>query len=690
MSADTIRLAIDAMGGDEGPAMVLPGLEIVLKRCPQLRFDLFGDEERLTQLLAERPALAAASLIHHAGVAIPMDARPSQALRMGRRDSSMWRSLDCLRKGEAQAMVSAGNTGALMAMALFCLRPMAGIDRPALAAIWPTVRGESIVLDVGASIGVETRNLVTHAILGAAMSRAVFGIERPTVGLLNIGVEEVKGLEEVREAGRVLRQMDLPSMRYEGFVEGDDIGRGTVDVVVTEGFSGNIALKTAEGTARQLAEYLRMSIGRTLRARLGYLLARPAFMRLRDKMDRCSSASTALPSRATAAPTRKGSRAPWSSPTTWCATTCNNALRRTWPHLRRRESLQTRVDPQRHQAGDDARRTANIRRAPTERAPVSMVAGVGAALPSRVLTNDQLATMVDTSDEWITARTGIRERRIAADGEFTSHLAARAAQDALRCAGLGVGDIDLVIVATATPDHTFPATAVVVQEPLGMTHGAAFDVGAACAGFVYGLTTADALIGAGAARRALVIGAETFSRILDWTDRTTCVLFGDGAGAVVLEATEGRSGASGRGIISHALRSDGSHRDKLYVDGGPSTTRTTGHVRMRGQEVFRFAIQATVDVVEDVLSRAGLTAGQVDWFVPHQANKRIIDASARKLGIAPAKVVLTVGGHGNTSAASIPLALNEAALDGRIKPGDVVLMEALGGGFTWAAAVLRW
>ncbi|MEM0905854.1 MAG: phosphate acyltransferase PlsX [Pseudomonadota bacterium] len=285
MSAETIRLAIDAMGGDEGPLMVLPGLDLVLKRCPPLRFDLFGDEPTLQEHLKALPDLAAACTIHHTTVAIPMDAKPSQALRMGRRESSMWRALSAVKDGEASAIVSAGNTGALMAMALFCLRPMKGVERPALAAIWPTVRGESIVLDVGASIGVETRNLVTNAILGAAMSRAVFGISLPTVGLLNIGVEEVKGLEEVREAGQILRDKNLPFMRYEGFVEGDDIGKGSVDVVVTEGFSGNIALKTAEGTARQLAEYLRMAIGRTLRARIGYLLAKPAFMRLRDKMD---------------------------------------------------------------------------------------------------------------------------------------------------------------------------------------------------------------------------------------------------------------------------------------------------------------------------------------------------------------------------------------------------------------------
>ncbi|XWN29154.1 MAG: phosphate acyltransferase PlsX [Devosia sp.] len=285
MTRDTIRLSIDAMGGDEGLDMVLPGLRVALVRCPQLAFDLFGDAAELDRRLDTMPELKAASTVHHTEVAVPMDAKPSQALRMGRRKSSMWNALEFVKNGGADATVSAGNTGALMAMARFCLRPMPGVERPALAAIWPTVRGECIVLDVGASIGVETRNLVTNALLGAAMARSVFGIQAPTVGLLNIGVEEVKGLEEVREAGQQLRAGNFPDMRYEGFVEGDDIGRGLVDVVVTEGFSGNIALKTAEGTARQLAEYLRMSIGRTLRARLGYLLAKPAFMRLRDKMD---------------------------------------------------------------------------------------------------------------------------------------------------------------------------------------------------------------------------------------------------------------------------------------------------------------------------------------------------------------------------------------------------------------------
>ena len=282
---EEISLSIDGMGGDEGPEMVLPGLAVALVRCPNLKFDVFGDEATLVRRLADLPEVKAVTTVHPTTVSIPMDAKPSQALRMGRRDSSMWRALDAVKSGTSQACVSAGNTGALMAMAKFCLRPMPGVERPALAAIWPTVRGECIVLDVGATIGVETKSIVSNAVLGAAMARAVFGIPSPTVGLLNIGVEEVKGLEEVREAGQILRERNATDMRYTGFVEGDDIGRGLVDVVVTEGFSGNIALKTAEGTARQLAEYLRMSIGRTLRSRIGYLLMKPAFARLRDKMD---------------------------------------------------------------------------------------------------------------------------------------------------------------------------------------------------------------------------------------------------------------------------------------------------------------------------------------------------------------------------------------------------------------------
>ena len=320
----------------------------------------------------------------------------------------------------------------------------------------------------------------------------------------------------------------------------------------------------------------------------------------------------------------------------------------------------------------------------------SVVLGCGSYLPNQVVTNADLARSVDTSDEWIVQRTGIHERRIAAPGETTSHMAAHAARAALAHAHLDAQAIDLIVLATSTPDNTFPASAVAVQHALGINHGAAFDLQAVCSGFVYALATADALLKSGAFSRALVIGSETFSRILDWTDRTTCVLFGDGAGAVVLEAQDQPGGREDRGVLTVRLRSDGRHKSKLYVDGGPSSTGTVGHLRMEGREVFRHAVAMITDVVEDAFKVTGLGVADIDWFVPHQANKRIIDGSAHKLGIDPSKVVTTVDRHGNTSAASIPLALADAVADRRIKRGDLLLLEAMGGGFTWAAALVRW
>ena len=320
----------------------------------------------------------------------------------------------------------------------------------------------------------------------------------------------------------------------------------------------------------------------------------------------------------------------------------------------------------------------------------SVALGCGSYLPNLVLTNAELARKVDTSDEWIVQRTGIHERRIAGRNETTGTMAAQAARAALAHARVDAQAIDLIVLATSTPDNTFPATAVSVQADLGITHGAAFDVQAVCSGFVYALATADGLLRSGAFNRALVIGSETFSRLLDWTDRTTCVLFGDGAGAIVLEAQDVEDKPGDRGLLTVRLRSDGRHKTKLYVDGGPSSTGTVGHLRMEGREVFKHAVAMITDVVEDAFKTTGTTVADVDWFIPHQANKRIIDGSARKLGIPPNKIVITVDRHGNTSAASIPLALTDAVTDRRIKRGDLLLLEAMGGGFTWAAALLRW
>jgi 3-oxoacyl-[acyl-carrier-protein] synthase-3 len=320
----------------------------------------------------------------------------------------------------------------------------------------------------------------------------------------------------------------------------------------------------------------------------------------------------------------------------------------------------------------------------------SVVCGIGSYLPAKKVSNADLEKIVDTTDDWIVQRTGIRNRHIADEGETTSMLAIHAARAALENAGLTGSDIDLVIVGTATPDYTFPSVATQVQAGIGMHHGVAFDLQAVCSGFVFALATADKFLRSGSHKRALVIGAETFSRLLDWNDRTTCVLFGDGAAALILEAQDGQGTVKDRGVLTTHLRSDGRHREKLYVDGGPSTTGTVGHLRMSGREVFRHAVSMVTDVMTDAFAATGTTAEDLDWFVPHQANRRIIDASAEKLHIAPAKIVITVQDHGNTSAASIPLALATAVADGRIQPGQLVMIEAMGGGFTWGSALIRW
>ncbi|MDZ4777148.1 MAG: beta-ketoacyl-ACP synthase III [Alphaproteobacteria bacterium] len=316
----------------------------------------------------------------------------------------------------------------------------------------------------------------------------------------------------------------------------------------------------------------------------------------------------------------------------------------------------------------------------------SCIVGVGGYLPDRILSNAELAATVDTSDEWITERTGIRQRHIAADGQKTSNLAIEAARRALAHAKMDASDIDLIVLATATPDLTFPATAARVQAALGITQGAAFDIQAVCSGFIFALATADNALMRGQAKNALVIGAETFSRILDWTDRGTCVLFGDGAGAVVLRAEEV---SDGRGVLATFLRTDGRHHDLLYVDGGPSQTQSVGHLRMIGNAVFRQAVEHISGAMTEACRLGGVTLDDVDWFVPHQANQRILDGVARRLQISPDKIITTVAKHGNTSAASVPLALNAGVLDGRVKPGQLVLMEALGGGLTWGAALVR-
>ena len=587
--AGTITASLDVMGGDKGAEVVLPGADLVLRRHDGMRFRLFGDEAIVRPLLDQLSAPQGRLRLRALRRDGAQDDKPSQALRRGRGKSSMWRAIEAVKEGAGFA-VSAGNTGALMAMALFCLRGEHDIDRPAIAGVWPTLRGEAVVLDIGATIGADAEQLFEYAVMGAAMARALFDKERPTVGLLNIGVEEVKGLEEIRLAGQMLKEADLPYLDYVGFVEGDDIGKGTTDVVVTEGFAGNIALKTAEGTARQITTYLRQAMER--------------------QPDWPASAICwrAVPSTGCATGWTRGRsnggvflglgglviKSHGGTDAEGFASAIEIGYSMARERHRRKDQQRPVCAPpggcRRPQGRQYGCAVSKLR---------SVVLGAGGYLPEKVLTNEDLAKMVDTSDAWIRQRTGIAERHIAADGEVTSDLAAAAARVALDRAGVAADDIDLIVLATSTPDNTFPAAAVTVQEKLGMTSGAAFDIQAVCSGFVYALTTTDAMIRAGQAQKALVIGAETFSRILDWTDRGTCVLFGDGAGAVVLAAEEQPGGRDDRGILTAHLRSDGRHKKQLYVDGGPSSTGTVGHLRMEGREVFKYAVSAIGDVIED-------------------------------------------------------------------------------------------
>ena len=511
-----------------------------------------------------------------------------------------------------------------MAMAKFCLRTAPGIDRPAIAAFWPTLRGESIVLDCGATIGADAKQLFDFAIMGGGHGARPSRHRASDASGSSISASRrSRAWRRCAAPAQLLREADLPGLEYSGFVEGDDIGKGTVDVVVTEGFAGNIALKTAEGTARQIAVYLRAAMSRTLLARIGYFLARGAFDRLREKMDpRRVNGGVFLGLNGIVIKSHGGTDAEGFA----AAIEIGYSMARNGLLDKINQDLAVHRKARAEVVRKDRRSGWHVNDLR------SVVLGCGGYLPAKVLTNDDLSRIVDTTDEWITQRTGIRKRHIAADGELTSDLATEAARAALADAGVAIDEIDLIVMATATPDHTFPAAAVTVQQKLGMTHGAAFDIQAVCSGFLFALTTADALIKAGQARKALVIGAETFSRILDWTDRATCVLFGDGAGAVVLARRARRR--RDRGILAAQLRSDGRYKDKLYVDGGPSTTRTVGHLRMEGREVYRHAVTMISDVIEEAFAATGFTADDIDWFVPHQANVRIIDASAKKLGIA--------------------------------------------------------
>ena len=592
-----------------------------------------------------------------------MDEPPAQALRT-KRDSSMRVALDLVAGGEADACVSAGNTGALLAISRFVLKTLPGIDRPAIISALPSRRGHTHVLDLGANVDPTPEHLFQFAVMGSTLVSAIHHNRKPRIGLLNVGEEEIKGHERVREAAQLIARSDL---NYIGYVEGDGIFSGEADVVVCDGFAGNIALKSSEGAARMIGAMIRGEFRRTGFNRIAGVLARPVLRTVARRMDpRTYNGAVFVGLQG------DGRQEPW---------TGGRALVR-----------------ERHPGGGRGGReqcSGPHRGAPrrpsftgTERMTFARIAGTGGYLPERVLTNDELAATVDTTDEWIRERTGIRERRIAAPGETTCDLAERASRRALEAAGLEGADLDLIVVGTTTPDRVYPSTACRLQARLGGEGGAAFDVQAVCTGFIYALGVAEKFVRTGSAARALVVGADVHSRLLDWSDRGTCILFGDGAGAVVLE------GAPEPGVMTTHLHADGTGERLLYVegsveDGYDNPTQSAARTRMQGNEVFKRAVRALGGIVDQTLQANGLARGDLDWLVPHQANYRIIEATARRLRMPMERVVVTVDRHGNTSAGSVPLALDEAVRDGRIDRGDLLLLEAFGGGFTWGSALVR-
>ena len=657
--------------------MVVAGADLALARHPACEFLFFGDASQLTRWSMRTP-----SSRRRRGSSIPTSRcawRTSRARRCAtaagnrRCGSPSMRS----KKGDADMAVSAGNTGALMAMSKFDLKTLPGIEHPAIAALWPTLRRRSIVLDVGATIGADAEHLVDLAVMGAATARVLFGLPRPSVGLLNIGVEEAKGLEQVREAGRILREEDVPGLDYHGFVEGDDIGRGKVDVVVTEGFAGNIALKTAEGTARQTRRILQASDEQFVECprRLSFRavgIPKLAWRRgSAPRQWRClPRARTASLSKVTAAPMPKVLRRP---STLGHGVVQDELLTKSRTALSISTSLRSRSSAERPR-DNQALGYARLRQLSAEQG----------SHQRRDRPQDRHLGRMD--------RPAHRHSRAPHRRARRSDLANGGARGAGRARACACG------CAVDRPDRAgdldarryLPASAVAVQADLGITHGAAFDLQAVCSGFVYGLATVDALLRTGAFSRALLIGSETFSRILDWTDRGTCVLFGDGAGAVVLQAA--RSSRARRRIA--ACSPCGSAPTAAINRSSMSTAgrhhrhrRPAAHGGQRSVPPCRHQI---ADVVRMPLKITGYTAADVDWFIPHQANQRILDGSARKLGIRPGKV------SPPSIATAIPRLPQfrwrcaDAVADRRIKRGDLLLFEAMGGGFTWGAALVRW
>ncbi|KAH0434665.1 hypothetical protein KCU90_g4732, partial [Aureobasidium melanogenum] len=668
------------MGGDHGPSVTVPAAVNFVRSHPDAELLLVGIEGAIRAQLKKLKAQDLPALtVVPASEIVAMDDPVEVALRK-KKDSSMRVALNRVKENEAQACISAGNTGALMAVSRYVLKTLSGIERPAIAFALPNPDGYTMMLDLGANVDCEPQHLLQFAEMGHALVSALESKERPTIGLLNIGEEVIKGNETIKRAGELLRASTL---NFHGNVEGNDIFKGTVDVIVCDGFVGNVALKTSEGLAQMLTNIIKEEFGRSWLTKVMAVLAMPVLMRFKKRVDHRQYNGAALLGLRGLVIKSHGSADAYGFE--WAI---KRGFSRTGGARRKRCGPRK---PDRRPAGR-ALRCAILEGIMAQSTIYSRVLGTGSYLPPGRVTNQDLAERlaregVETSDEWIVARTGIHARHFAEPNVTTSDLALIASQRAIEAADIDPQSIDLIIVATSTPDFVFPSTACLLQNKLGIkNHGAAFDVQAVCSGFAYAVATADSFIRSGQHRTALVIGAETFSRILDFKDRTTCVLFGDGAGAVILQASEEP------GVLASALHADGSHSNILCTPGNVNggVIEGSAFLHMDGQAVFKLAVNVLEKVAVEALTKANLSAEQIDWLIPHQANIRIMQSTCRKLGLPQERMVVTVGEHGNTSAASIPLAFDVAVRDGRIKRGQNVLIEGVGGGFTWGASVIRY
>ena len=684
-----MRLAVDVMGGDHGPEEILQGVRLGLADAPLIdRLYLVGRPGEIEPALGRIGLSDPRIEIRPASEVLTMEDKPVHGLRR-KKDCSLLRAVELVKDGLADAIISAGNTGGIVAASAIRLRTLPGVERPTIACIMPSRTGAFVLVDGGANPECTPENLVQFAVMGSLYAREMLGVDRPRVGVLSNGTEEIKGTDLTRAALARVKETDLNCI---GYCEGHQLFSDEVDVVVCDGFVGNIVLKTAESLGQTVRHLLRTELTATPLRKLGALIARPGLRAIRDRLNpEIYGGAPLLGLNGNVIKIHGSAR----------RVAVMHALRQGQRIVTTRlgeqivEALARLPSPPPTAPGSGFLTMAPFTHPRASRPHLRTVSitGVGSYVPERVLTNRDLESIVETTDEWITSRTGIRERRLAADDEATSDLASRAALRALENARLEPADLDLIVVATITPDMLFPSTACLVQRKLGATRAAAFDIEAACSGFVYGLEIGANFVASHSANNVLVIGAEKMSSVIDWTDRNTCVLFGDGAGAAVLQ-----NRPSAHGLLTTCLGADGAKAALLEQPAGGSACPATADsvarrlhfLRMDGKETFKNAVNAMVQAAGEALRRCDLTIDRIRCIIPHQANLRILSAVAERLGATEDQLFINVERYGNTSAASVAIALDEAVQQGRIRRGDLVMMVVFGAGLTWGAAIIEW